>query len=176
MKKVRFSENFMDIRQYEFPSSSVRENPVILAEHINEVNLNTYPPSMVINHREVIFIEEKYQPEFMDFVKRNKLKISNRFDIWEIINRIFLDTELTEAQKEQDLARLERNGISQAEVSEIQKKVQGLMSGWAAVAWEWNYLGHYDLLLNKKQSFLLFLPADFYWWTMDIALRNYNRS
>lgn len=176
MKKVRFSNNFMDIRQYEFPTSSIRENPIIYADQINEVNLNTYPPSMVINHREVIFIEEKYQAEFMDFVKRNELKISNRLDIWEVINRVFLDVELSEEDIEQDLQKLEENGIPRDEAKDIQQKVQGVMTGWAAVAWEWNYLGHYDLLLNKKQSFLLFLPTDFYWWTMEIALRNYQSS
>ena len=57
MRRVRFNEDSIEIRQYEFQTSSVRETPIIKLEHINEVNLHTFPPSIVINHNEVIFIE-----------------------------------------------------------------------------------------------------------------------
>ncbi|NJO03382.1 MAG: hypothetical protein HC880_18365 [Bacteroidia bacterium] len=174
MKKVRFHSNAIEVRHYEFQSSSVRDQALIKLEDLNEVNLHTYPPSIVINHNEVIFIEARYKKEFIEFVKQNGLKVENRFDIWSAINEVFLDTQFTEQHQERTLLQLEENGLLREEVQQIRKKIQSLMSGWAAVAWEWNYLGHYDLLLNKKQSFLLLFPRDFYWWTMEIALRNYQ--
>ncbi|MDX2301229.1 MAG: hypothetical protein NW226_00460 [Microscillaceae bacterium] len=176
MRRVRFNEDSIEIRQYEFQTSSVRDTPFIKLEHINEVNLNTFPPSIVINHNEVIFIEARYKRDFIEFVRKNKLKVENRFDIWESINEEFLDTEFTEQHQERTFEQLKINGIEREEVIEIRDKIRELMSGWASVAWEWNYLGHYDLLLNKKQSFLLLFPKDFYWWTMEIALRNYKKS
>lgn len=173
MRRLRFNEDSIEIRQYEFQVSSIRDNTIIHAHQINEVNVNTYPPSIVINNNEVIFIESKYQNDFLEFVKKNALKVENRFDIWEAINEAFLDTEFTEHHKERTRKQLEENGFSIEEIAEIREEVKELMSGWASVAWQWNYLGHYDLLLNKKQAFLLLFPKDFYWWSMEIALRNY---
>lgn len=175
MSKLVFHERGIEVRQYEFQVSSVREHPIIDIEQITEVNLKTFPPSIVINHKEVIFIETRYKKEFLDFVKTNKLQVENRFDIWEAINEEFLDTEFTEQHKERTFQQLEENGVSRDEVSEIRAKITDLMQGFAAIAWEWNYLGQYDLLLNKKQSYLLLFPRDFYWWTMEIALRNYEK-
>ena len=176
MRRIRFNENSIEIRQYSFPVSSVRENATIPVAQITEVNLNTFPPTVVINHNEVIFIETKYKKEFTNFVKRNKLKVENRFDIWAAINETFLETEFTEHHQELTLQNLEKNGVPRIEVAELREELGELMKGWASVSWEWNYLGHYDLLLNKKQSFLLHFPKDFYWRTMDIALRNYQKS
>ncbi|GAB4400555.1 MAG: hypothetical protein OHK0053_22220 [Microscillaceae bacterium] len=175
MRKIIFHEDAIEIRQYEFQVSSIRENPIISLDLINEVNLNTFPVSIVINHNEVIFIESRYQKDFVQFVKEKKLKVENRFDVWEALNEVFLDTEFTEAHKERTLAQLEENGFTREEIVQIRSEVSELMQGWAAVAWEWNYLGQYDLLLNKKQSYLLLFPRDFYWWTMEIALRNYHK-
>jgi hypothetical protein len=175
MKKLIFHEEAIEIKQYEFQISTVREFPIIPVANINEVNLRTSPPSIVINHNEVIFVEAKFRKAFIEFVKRTGLKVEDRFDIWEAINEAFLDTEFTAHHKERTLAQLAENGFAAEEVSAIRAQIKDVMTGWAAVAWEWNYLGHYDLLLNKKQSFLLHFPKDFYWWTMEIALRNYQR-
>lgn len=174
MRKVIFHDNYIEFKQYEFQVSSVRENAKITADLINEVNLNTSPPSIIINHNEVLFIEGRYKKKFIEFVKHNKLKVENRFDIWEALNEVFLDTEFTPQHQERTIQQLELNGLTRAEIEEIRAKIKELMSGWGSVAWEWNYLGHYDLLLNKKQSYLLLFPKDFYWWTMEIALRNYK--
>lgn len=176
MSNIRFLENAIEIKQYEFQSSNIRTNPLIKLEDINEVNLNTSPASIVINHNEVIFIDTRYKQDFIKFVREKKLKVENRFDIWEAINEDFLDTEFTHNHKQRTLQQLNENGFSLDEVKDIRSKIEKLMDGWASVSWEWMYLGHYDLLLNKKQSYLLLFPKDFYWWTMDIALRNYKKK
>ncbi|TAE74582.1 MAG: hypothetical protein EAZ85_04315 [Bacteroidetes bacterium] len=173
MKKVIFHENSLEILQYEFQSSTVRDKPLVSVAQINEVNLNTNPISIVINHNEVIFIEDKYNKDFLEFVKRNNLKVENRFDIWAAINEDFLEAEFTSQHQERTFQSLQENGLSKESVIEIREKVQDLMKGWLSITWSFNYLGQYDLLLNKKQSFLLLFPRDFYWWTMDIALSNY---
>ncbi len=174
MSKIIFHPDSIEIKQYEFQVSNIRSSPVIPIDQINEVNLNTFPPSIVINHNEVIFIETRYKVDFIKYVKDKKLKVNNRFDIWGAINEDFLDTEFTAQHKKRTLNNLEVNGIQREEVEDIRKEVEDIMQGWAAIAWEWNYLGHYDLLLNKKQSFLLLFPREFYWWSMEIALRNYQ--
>lgn len=176
MKKVIFHENSLEILQYEFQSSTIRDKPLINVAQISEVNLNTNPISIVINHNEIIFIEDKYNKDFLDFVKRNDLKVENRFDIWSAINEIFLDTEFTAQHYERTLQSLEQNGVKKEKVIEIREQVKELMTGWLSITWSFNYLGQYDLLLNKKQSFLLLFPRDFYWWTMDIALSNYAQK
>lgn len=176
MKKVIFHENSLEILQYEFQSSTIRDKPLINVTQISEVNLNTNPISIVINHNEIIFIEDKYNKDFLDFVKRNDLKVENRFDIWSAINEVFLDTEFTPQHYERTLKSLKENGIQKEKVIEIREKIKDLMTGWRSISWSFNYLGQYDLLLNKKQSFLLLFPRDFYWWTMDTALSNYAQK
>lgn len=176
MKKVIFHENSLEILQYEFQSSTIRDKPLINVTQINEVNLNTNPISIVINHNEIIFIENKYHKDFLDFVKKNDLKIENRFDVWAGINEVFLETELTPQHYEKTFQNLKENGIEKEKVIEIREKIKDLMVGWRSISWSFNYLGQYDLLLNKKQSFLLLFPRDFYWWTMDIALSNYAQK
>lgn len=174
MSKIIFHEEAIEIQQYEFQVSNIRHTPIISIEQINEVNLNTFPASIVINHNEIIFIENRYKVDFIKYVKDKKLKVNNRFDIWSAINEVFLDTEFTAQHQERTLKQLETNGVGAAEVEQIRAEVADIMQGWAAIAWEWNYLGQYDLLLNKKQSYLLLFPKEFYWWTMEIALRNYQ--
>ncbi len=173
MKKVIFHENSLEIIQYEFQSSTVRDKPLINISQINEVNLNTNPISIVINHNEIIFIEDKYNKDFLELVKRNNLKVENRFDVWAAINEIFLETEFTPKHHERSFRTLQENGLQQQEVIDIREKIKDLMTGWLSITWSFNYLGQYDLLLNKKQSYLLLFPREFYWWTMDIALSNY---
>lgn len=176
MKKIIFHENSLEILQYEFQSSTIRDKPLINVTQISEVNLNTNPISIVINHNEIIFIEDKYNKDFLDFVKRNDLKVDNRFDIWSAINEVFLDTEFTPQHHERTLQNLKENGIQKEKVIEIREKIKDLMTDWRSISWSFNYLGQYDLLLNKKQSFLLLFPRDFYWWTMDTALSNYAQK
>jgi hypothetical protein len=174
-KRIFFHPDAIEIRQYEFLVSTIREKPLIHISQINEVNLNTYPPTIVINHNEVIFIESKYKTEFIQFVKNAGLKVEDRFDVWKAINETFADMEYTEHHHQKTMQGLVENGFTESEITDIRTEIKDLMQGWGAVSWERNYLGHYDLLLNKKQAYLLHYPRDFYWWSMEIALRNYEK-
>lgn len=174
MKKINFYDDYIEISQYEFQISTVRENPIIYAKDINEVDFNTFPYSFVIHQNEVIFIEERYNTAFEEFVAKNNIKISNRIDIWKLINEVFLETKFPTEHYEKGLKILQQIGFTRQDIAQIRQKVGELMSGWGSVSWKSDYLGHYDLLLNKKQSFLLLFPKEFYWWSMEIALKNFE--
>jgi hypothetical protein len=174
MRKVKFNEDSLEINQYEFQISTIRENPIIHAKDINEACFNTFPYSFVIHSNEIIFIEERYNDAFEEFVNKNNIKISQRVDLWKLINEVFLETKFSNEHYEETLKTLAEFGLSKQDIAQIRQKVGELMSGWGGVSWKSDYLGHYDLLLNKKQSFLLLFPKDFYWWSMEIALKNFK--
>ena len=48
---------------------------------IAEVNLSTFPPSLVYNGNEIIFVQQENKLEIEQFAKQNKIPILNRFDI-----------------------------------------------------------------------------------------------
>lgn len=139
------------------------------ADVINEVNLQTFPHSLVIHHQEVIFLPRITKEELRDFATRNHIPIAQRFDIWAAINEPFLDTEFDEQERVATLRQLAENGISEPEAEAIRRKIRLSMS-MNMFAWEWVYLGQFDYL-----SWTPILSRKKYWWTMDVALRNYHK-
>ncbi|MEL7248789.1 MAG: hypothetical protein AAFO03_10235 [Bacteroidota bacterium] len=149
--------------------STVHQSKEITLDQINEVNLLTQPLSVVIDHKEVIFLPQISKEELASFARRNQLKISERFDIWEAINEPYLDTEFSKEQEQATIQALIHNGVSEEEVKGIRKKISLTMS-MNMFAWEWVYLGQFDYLswsLRTKKK---------YWWSMEIALRNYQKD
>ena len=152
---------------YFFKQSIVNKTRKIDSTSISEINLDTYPPSLVYQDKEIIFIKQECKDEFEQFAQRNDIQVVERFDIWEHINRPYLDTEFEEKEKIESVKLLSENGISKTELSKIRKKVIKTMF-INFLAWEWTYLGLFDYLnwtfLTKKK----------YWWSMEIALRNFK--
>ena len=177
MEQIEFQEDSIKINRYEFlSSSSCKKKPLIHKDQIDEVSFLTYPPSFVREGKEIIFIPEKYSDAFEAFVLKNELKISERYDIWQGLMQPFVEA-LDEEDEEEDtetLQMLEENGVPTTEALEIREKLNQVLKGSAKIAWNRHYLGHYDLLLNKKEIFALLFPKNFYWWTMEIALRNFK--
>ena len=154
---------------YFFKQSSVNQTKKIETKDITEINLNTYPPSLVFKSREIIFLKQELKKEIEQFARQNKVPIINRLDIWEHINRPYLDTEFEKDEKIESIRLLSENGISKLELNKIRKKVVKTMF-LNFLAWEWTYLGLFDYLnwtfLTKKK----------YWWAMEIGLRNYKTT
>jgi len=152
---------------YFFKHSLITKTQKINAVNISEINLNTYPPSLVYQAKEIIFIKDEYKDEFQQFAEHNNIPIVQRFDIWEHINRPYLDTEFEDIEKKESLKLLAENGISKIELGKIRRKVIKTMF-INFIAWEWAYLGLFDYLnwtfLTKKK----------YWWSMEIAMRNFK--
>ncbi len=155
---------------YYYKYSWIKSNTLLSIDRIAEINLNTSPPSMVINDNEVIFIPYKMKSDLEDFGKRNNVFITDRFDVWSAINEPFLDTEFDEAYLRKTKQSLIENGLTESEIQNIRKKIKFTMLSSNAFAWEWQYLGQFDYLkwtlLTKKK----------YWWSMEIALRNFQAS
>lgn len=157
-------------RGYFCKHSLVAEPSEIPVHIINEVNLQTFPPSLLIHHKEVIFLPRISKEELKDFATRNQLPLSQRFDIWNAIIEPFLDTEFDEEEKQATLRQLGLNGIPEQEVKAIRRKIRFPMA-LNMFAWEWVYLGQFDYL-----NWAPFISRKRYWWTMDIALRNYSKG
>ena len=154
---------------YHFKQSSVAKTKMISSKDINEINLTTSPPSLVIDYSEVIFLNEDCKDQLRKFVKENDLTVTNRFDIWEHLNQPFLDTEFTTDEKKATIEKLVENGLTEFEVAKIRQKLKWIM--WQNVfGMEWVYLGQFDYLR------IAFLTNRRYWWTMEIALRNYKKE
>ena len=153
---------------YDFRYSTVIRRDKVRAITINEVDLSAAPPSLVINSAEVIFISAVYRNELAALAERNGIPQVKRFDIWGALNEPFLDTTHTPEQQAQTIALLAENNIPPAEVVDIRKRIRRTMLFYNSFVWEWVYLGHYDYLrwtwLTKRK----------YWWSMDIALRNFR--
>lgn len=156
--------------EYYFKYGYLSANKVLTKNEISEININGFPPTLVINDNEVIFIPHRFKSELEEFAKRLELPIINRFDIWSALNEPFLDTEFDDAHHTLMLEKLTKNGLPEAEVLRIRKKIKLTMLSANSVAWEWVNLSQFDYLnwtwLTKKK----------YWWSMEIALRNYKKN
>jgi hypothetical protein len=172
-KQLKYSSKFTDgellyPNGYFFKPSLLHKTGKIASDHITEVNLHTYPPSLVRNHQEVLFVMPDAKSELEIFAKDHSIPIVERTDIWELLCRPYLDTELSAEEHQQDLRLLEQNGLESHEVVSIRKRIRKTM--WLNyLVWEWTYLGLFDYLswtfLNSKK----------YNWAMEIALRNYRK-
>lgn len=152
---------------YPFKHSSLRKNPFVLKEAINEVTLSSYLPSLVINNQEVIFIPILYAEKLKAYAQQHNLPISDRVDIWGAITFVFLDIACTEEELVGNYALLAENGLPKEEVKTIRKRIEKEMLWLTMYTWEWMGYSHYDVLKHTIHR------KSFYWYSMDIALRNY---
>jgi len=143
----------------------------IKAEQISEINLNTTPPSFVFEDKEVIFVEYKYRGALENFGRQNNIAIVNRPEIWEMICEPYLDTEFDEEHKNRTIQLLIENGLTESEIYSIRKKIKNIMMFYNSFVWDWVHLGQSDYL-----DWTLFLTRKKYWWTMNIALRNFKKD
>ena len=170
-QEVVFENEHIEFFQaYEFKYSRLRENPRIRASEINEMFLSSFPPSIVIDNKEVVFFGLKFKEELRLFAERNHIKIGKRLDIWENICKEYLHVEYTPVEKLAITKELVRNNITTHELMEIHYKIGRQMAFVNSYASEWVYLGQYDVLRTITP-----LSKNFYWYTMEIALRNLNK-
>lgn len=162
-KEIKFPKGYF------FTCSPIHELRSIHCKDIAEINRDTFPPALIYKGKELIFIKSELLSELESFAKRNHIPLRNRFDIWEHLNRPFLDTQFEEEEKRNTVQLLAENGISEEELKNIRKKISRTM--WQNFfAWEWTYLGLFNYLSWT------FLSEKKYWWAMEIGLRNYNHD
>lgn len=154
---------------YYFECSDLHETRRLESFEIVECCINTYPISFVTEEREIIFVPNIDEESIRKFCNADLIPISERIDIWERINRPFLDTEFEKHEIETNENVLSENGISKEEIKKIREKIAYTMIRNAFV-WEWIYLGQFDYLCWTR------LTKEKYWWSMEIALRNYKNN
>ncbi len=166
---VKFTDNtILFPNGYHFRHSSIYKERMVPAHRINEVMLNTYPQSIVIDDREVIFMDGERNDSLSNFAKRNKIPVSCRVDIWSYILEPFLDTELEADEQVRIIEVLAENGILSDEAEAIRSgcKLSMLLNTYFTM--EWVYYGHYHYLKQTTIS------EKKYWESMEVALRNYK--
>jgi len=171
-QQVAFENHFIEFYQaYEFKHSRLQKDVRIRAIDINEMCLDTFPPFVVIDGKEVIFFSMDYKEELHFFAERNNIPINNRLDIWGNICKEYVQTEYTSAERLSTAKKLIANGVETEELMEIHRKLGVYMRSAKSYASDWVYLGHYDVLRNVKP-----LSEAFYWYTMKVALRNFEEE
>ncbi|MEO0528583.1 MAG: hypothetical protein AAFZ89_15225, partial [Bacteroidota bacterium] len=103
----RFSDNFMtkensykiydDRIEFEFYNlffSSLHNNKMVTLDRINAVDLNTSPHSLIIDGKEIIFLNHDDTHSLETFALKNKIPVSTHLDTWAILTRDYLDTQL----------------------------------------------------------------------------------
>lgn len=152
---------------YYFKHSVVDKEKRIPAGSINEVWTSPYPTAIVINGNEVIFLKYELKEELLAFAERNSIPVSDRTDIWGLLCEPYLDTSFEPEELEHTKRLLAEAGMNEVEMAAIRKKIEWLMSSTNYYRWEWQYLGQFDYLHYARRT------ATRYWWTMEIALKNF---
>ena len=153
---------------YYFSVSPLHERKKLLASEIQEVSLNTQPPSLLTKEKEIIFLKNRLRHNLELFARLHRIPMVDRLDVWEHLNRPFLDTTFDENEKRGSLRKLSSAGFSAEELRHIRKRITPTMIKNMLV-WEYRYLGLFDYL-NWA-----FLTKEKYRWAMEIALRGYNQ-
>jgi len=159
-------------KHYWFGKATVNKSPMVKAEQINEAILLSSLVSIVINSNEVIFLNDGHTDELRAFAERNNIPVSERTDVWSLILNPFLDTSYDNEEKEREFEFefLEQEGFSRKELKSLRCRVSFSMYNRTFATWEWMYYGHWDVL----RSHYTFPWKNFYWESMEIALRNFK--
>lgn len=165
------ADGFLFENGYPFQYGYMRKCKLLEHAHIDEIRTSTYPPTAIVNGNETIFLFGLTKEILEENSHLLLVPTTKRQDNWELICTEFLDTEFDEDWKRICLKRLAEAGINAEEVKVIRSKIKKHMMWRTYASWEWVYYGQYDVLdslrpLNEKK----------YWWTMDIALRQANKS
>ncbi len=154
---------------YNLYFSSVHKDKIVTLNRINAVDLNTRPHSLIIDNREIIFLNHSDTNSLEPFAIKNKIPLSTHLDTWAILTREYLDTQLDEKTlKEQD-EKLHAIGIDQNDFKKISKGLWWTM----CYTMEWIYLGLWDVFAMKQHRNPLYrlYGKSYYWKLMKIGLK-----
>jgi hypothetical protein len=160
-------DEILFLNGYYFKPSAIYKSKKINATDINEICPDTFPCSAVINNNEVIFFSVGFREKLIEFAEKHNIPTTSRLDIWWNITYPFLDTQFEPEDKNRYKKELNDNGFTDKEIKRIRYKI-GRVLWFNMLAWEWQYLGQHAYLSWHSFS------SKRYWWTMEIALRNYQ--
>jgi len=178
--EYQIKDHSIEYITYPFKCSVAYKHKVIDANSINEIAKNFHPPAILVNNNEFIFINIDDKNDLISFCSRNAIPVYSRCDVWSLILDHFLDTELSEENKERGYLQLSKCGISRQECNKIRQENEKLMFAYNYTSglWEWIYLGLFDILcanvgyLSGPKHCLSDIEfKNLYCRAMDIALR-----
>lgn len=183
--EVVIAETEIRFANYEFPGATVYPGGTVPVPEIRDIDPRAMPPEVRTVHGETLFLPSACQPELCEFRRRNAIPVRRRPDIWSDLLEPFLDTSFDQEHTRATEQRLERAGLSPAEVIEIRRRVQPVMVAYNfdSMLWEWVHLGLFDLLSAASGSLVppavcatLGDPVTLYSWAMHIAERTGDKS
>ena len=151
---------------YDFRYGAMARRKLLPYGKVQEIRLNTWPPTALVNGNELIFLTGLKREEVATVAEQHGIRTCEPLDIWELIGEEFLDTEFEEAEKRHTLQRISEAGVPEQEVFAIRKRLRWWMLPWGMYSMEWIYCGQYDML-----RCLWPMRAKTYWWSMEISLR-----
>lgn len=159
----------IEFRFYNLFFSSLHKNKIVSLDRINAVDLNTSPYSLIIDNREIIFLNHNDTNSLEIFADKNNIPHSTHFDTWAILTREYLDTQLDEKTLAEQDKKLETIGIDQGEFKKISKELWWTMFGNN----EWAYLGLWDVFAMKQYRNPLYrlYGKNYYWKQMKLGLK-----
>lgn len=102
-KAYKILDNRIEFKFYNLFFSSLHKDKIVTLDRINAIDLNTSPHSLIIDNREIIFLNHNDTNSLAPFAVKNKIPLSTHFDTWAILTRDYLDTPFDEQTlKEQD--------------------------------------------------------------------------
>lgn len=159
----------IEFNYYNLFFSSLHKEGIVTLDRINAIDLKTSPHSIIIDHKEIIFLNHNDINSLESFAHKNKIPKSTHLDTWSILTREYLDTSLEiETINEQNI-KLESIGINQKEFNEISQSLWWTMFGNN----EWEYLGLWDVFAMKqfRNPFYHLYGKNYYWKLMQIGLK-----
>jgi hypothetical protein len=169
--QLRIESNFLEIDGYPFQPSIAYGQTRIPSEIIDEIDIESYPPTVKVKN-ELIFLTSEKRVELKEFALRHNLKVVERPDIWGWILAPFLDTEFTKETDERLTRLLNEYGLTEEIVNSIRKEVktQMLKYNFDTMLWEWGGLGAEDVLKAMRTKYNEENFKEFYDKVMKLAL------
>jgi hypothetical protein len=168
---IQIGEDFIEVQNYPFEPSVAHRHAVFQAAQIEDLDLQSHPPTLRIGG-ELVFVSAEYKIGLQEFALRNGLKIVERPHLWEWILEPFLDTEYTPEETQRLEALLTDHGLSPESVHALRTEVESQMLkyNFDTMLWEWVLLDLCDVLRAMRTKYNVAEYRDFYKRAMAVAL------
>ncbi|WP_278262266.1 hypothetical protein [Nocardia sp. AG03] len=163
---------------YPFAGASVYPEGVVPAAEIRDVDPRGWPPEIRTVRGETLFLPRVDEAELVAFCEANTIPVRQRPDVWSDLLEPFLDTTFDPEHERKTEQRLQRAGLSPAQIVAIRQRVERAMLSYNfdSMLWDWVNLGLFDLLsaaagvlARPAAAATLGDPVRLYAWAMRVA-------
>ncbi|HEY9838898.1 MAG TPA: hypothetical protein V6D23_00480 [Candidatus Obscuribacterales bacterium] len=168
-----WQQHSLDLPDYPFRFGALGQSERLIGTAARSVRLNSAPPALILRSGEVVFISATAREPLAAWADRNGLGQITLRDTWSLLCAPFLDTHYPPEHARHDIETLRLRNFTPTEVTAIQARIAPALLAYNALLQDWTVLGHYDLLLAWREHGPG-LDAEFYVWSMEIALRGWG--